>query len=48
MVLKRALALFADKRRYSAVQQRGMAREFGWERAAVAYERLYEDAAANG
>jgi starch synthase len=46
--LNRALALFADKPRYSVVQQRGMAREFGWERAAVAYEQLYEETTAGG
>jgi len=42
-VLRRALVLFADGRRYAAVQQRGMARDFSWRSAAVAYERLYEE-----
>ncbi|MGD1030101.1 MAG: glycogen synthase GlgA [Opitutaceae bacterium] len=41
--LGRALRLFADQSRYAGVQQRGMAREFGWERAAVAYEQLYRE-----
>ncbi|MGA3007554.1 MAG: glycogen synthase GlgA [Opitutaceae bacterium] len=42
--LQRALKLFADKSRYSAVQQRGMARDFSWENAAKAYEKLYQEA----
>jgi starch synthase len=41
--LERALALFADRSRYAAVQQRGMARDFGWKLAAVRYEQLYQD-----
>jgi starch synthase len=41
--LRRALALFADRARYAAVQQRGMARDFSWAVAAAAYERLYQD-----
>ncbi len=41
--LQRALALFADPVRYAAVQQRGMARDFSWQVAAAAYERLYHD-----
>jgi starch synthase len=42
--LRRALALFADKPTYAAVQARGMARDFSWQKAALAYEQLYEDA----
>jgi starch synthase len=42
--LENALRLFADQPRYARAQQRGMAREFGWERAAVAYEQLYREA----
>jgi len=42
--LDRALKLFANKARYAAVQQRGMARDFSWKTAAVAYERLYLEA----
>lgn len=42
--LQRALILFADKPRFSAVQQRGMARDFSWKVAAAGYERLYHDA----
>jgi starch synthase len=40
--LKRAVALFQDKATYSAVQARGMARDFSWQKAALAYEQLYE------
>jgi starch synthase len=40
--LRRALALFADKPAYAAVQARGMARDFSWQKAALAYEQLYE------
>lgn len=39
--LQRALALFADKPRYAAVQQRGMRRDFSWAQAADSYEQLY-------
>ena len=42
--LQRALILFADKPRYTAVQQRAMAKDFSWKVAAAAYERLYQDA----
>jgi starch synthase len=42
--LQRALVLFADKTRYAAVQQRGMAKDFSWKVAAAGYERLYHDA----
>jgi starch synthase len=41
--LERALKLFADKPTYAAVQAHGMARDFSWKNAAVAYERLYEE-----
>lgn len=41
--LQRALRLFADRPRYAAVQQRGMARDFSWKVAAAGYERLYQD-----
>ncbi|OHE89603.1 MAG: glycogen synthase [Verrucomicrobia bacterium RIFCSPLOWO2_12_FULL_64_8] len=42
--LQRAVRLYADADRYAAVQRRGMARDFTWETAAVAYEQLYQDA----
>ncbi|MCX6953807.1 MAG: glycogen synthase GlgA [Verrucomicrobia bacterium] len=41
--LQRALGLFADRARYTAVQQRGMARDFSWEVAAAGYEQLYRE-----
>ncbi len=42
--LERALALYSDKERFHQVQQRAMARDFSWRKAAGAYEQLYEDA----
>jgi len=39
--LVRAVGLFRDKERYAAVQQRGMRQDFGWHKAAHAYEKLY-------
>ena len=41
--LQRALVLFADKPRYVALQQRGMARDFSWKVAAAGYEQLYQE-----
>jgi len=41
--LVRALKLFADKSAYTAVQQRGMAEDHSWQKAAQAYEQFYED-----
>src|SRR5688572_13535517 len=41
--LQRALILFADKPRYSAVQHRAMARDFSWKVAAAGYEQLYHE-----
>ncbi|HZZ18772.1 MAG TPA: glycogen synthase GlgA [Opitutaceae bacterium] len=41
--LDRSLKLYANRPRYSAVQQRGMARDFSWKIAAGAYETLYRD-----
>jgi len=41
--LERALKLFVDKTTYAAVQAHGMARDFSWKNAAVAYERLYDE-----
>jgi starch synthase len=40
--LERARVLFADKAAYAAVQDRGMTRDFSWQKAALAYEQLYE------
>ena len=39
--LRRAFALFVHPRRWQALQQRGMAQDFSWERPARAYIRLY-------
>jgi starch synthase len=41
--LQRALLLFGDAPRYAAVQQRCMARDFGWKTAAAGYEQLYQE-----
>ena len=41
--LQRALVLFADRARYAAVQQRGMAKDFSWKVVAAGYQRLYQD-----
>lgn len=41
--LQRGRALFADRPRYAEVQRRGMARDFSWQVAAAAYERLYQE-----
>jgi starch synthase len=41
--LARAVTLFADRPRYSAVQQRGMARDFSWKIASQGYEKLYAE-----
>jgi glycogen synthase len=38
------LRLFADSKRFTGVQQRGMARNFSWKSAAAAYGNLYHDA----
>jgi starch synthase len=42
--LDRALALYRESAALQKVQQRGMRRDFSWRQAAVAYERLYQDA----
>ena len=41
--LERAMSFFADRPRLAAAQRRAMNRDFSWRRAAVAYERLYQD-----
>lgn len=41
--LERALKLFADKPAYNAAQAHGMARDFSWKNASIAYERLYDE-----
>jgi starch synthase len=44
--LRRAQAVFADAAAWSGLQERGMACDFGWERAAASYEELYAAAQA--
>jgi starch synthase len=39
--LARAVEAFADPDRWRALQRRGMARDFSWDRSAFAYEDLY-------
>jgi starch synthase len=41
--LERAMSLFADKARFTSVQQRGMKRDFSWKVAAKGYEQLYRE-----
>lgn len=42
--LRRAIELLARQDELAAVQRRGMARDFSWNSAAAAYEKLYQDA----
>jgi starch synthase len=42
--LHRALALFADRATYAAVQRRAMQKDFSWTKAVDGYERLYQEA----
>lgn len=42
--LRRALALYADKDRITAVRRRGMRRDFSWTTAVAAYQKLYSEA----
>ncbi len=41
--LARAVKLFADRTAHATVQQRGMAEDNSWQKAALAYERFYDD-----
>ncbi len=45
-VLRRAEAAFGDRDGWRALQERGMACDFGWERAAAGYEEMYAEAVA--
>ncbi len=40
--VRRALAVFADPRRWQALQRRGMRRDFSWRPSAQAYLQLYQ------
>ena len=42
--LRRALALFADRRRWRALQAAGMRQDFSWDRSAREYVKIYERA----
>jgi starch synthase len=42
--LHRALALCADRERYTRVQRNAMLKDFSWKKAVAAYEQLYHDA----
>ncbi|WP_221032528.1 glycogen synthase GlgA [Actomonas aquatica] len=44
--LERALDLRMDRAAYDAVQQRGMGRDFSWEKAAEVYDAFYEELGA--
>ncbi len=39
--VRRALAIFAEPRRWQALQRRGMRRDFSWQASARAYQRRY-------
>ena len=41
--LERALAVYADKKRWQAIQVRGMGLDFSWEKSALAYVLLYKE-----
>jgi starch synthase len=43
VALERALKLFGNKPRYSAIQHRCMGRDFSWRTAATGYETLYRE-----
>jgi starch synthase len=43
---ERALAAFGDRKRWRAIQQRGMRQDWSWGRAASQYEELYRSAVA--
>lgn len=45
--IKRALAVFRNKREWTETMRRGMAQDFGWEKPALEYVRVYERAVSN-
>jgi starch synthase len=45
--LERALEAYADKRRWKAIQERGMREDFSWEKSALEYVRLYRELVAH-
>jgi starch synthase len=42
--LDRALAAWQDRPRWAALQRRGMAEDFSWDRSADRYEAVYREA----
>jgi starch synthase len=44
---ERAIAAYADRAAWRAIQQRGMRQDWSWGRAALKYRDLYEAAAAD-
>lgn len=42
--LQQAVLLYADKRKYSSMQQRAMQQYFGWDQAALSYVQMYQQA----
>ncbi len=42
VALQQAITLYADQRKYKTIQQRAMQQYFGWDQAAVLYQRLYQ------
>jgi starch synthase len=44
--VKRALAVFADRGEWQALQASGMRRDFSWDRSAQEYVKIYERALA--
>jgi len=42
--LQQAVLLYADKRKYSSMQQRAMLQYFGWDQAALSYVQMYQQA----
>jgi len=41
--LRRAVYTYPEKQTWAGIQQRGMARDFGWEKSALEYGRLYNN-----
>ena len=41
--IRRALAVYPDQARWSAIQRRGMRQDFSWDNSALKYVKLYQD-----
>jgi starch synthase len=46
--LERAIRLFADRRKWVAMQRAGMRRDHSWDRSAQEYVRIYERVGGGG